>query len=92
MKHNMVFHNQCGRFHLFPPEIGGSISSRELGGNLELGSWNWKLATVSSVDAQWQSWVRSPDSCVVLDKKKVGEEVEEDMNEQERSTYRWQNH
>ena len=91
MKHNMVFHNQCGRFHLFPPEIGGSISSRELGGNLELGLWNWKLATVSSVDAQWQSWVRSPASGVVLDKKVV-EEVEEDMNEQERSTYRWQNH
>ena len=57
------------------------------------GSWtgNWELATVSSVDAQWQAWVRSPDSCVVLDKK-VAEEVEEDMNEQERSTYRWQNH
>ena len=56
-----------------------------------MGSWNWELATVSSVDAQWQSWVRSPDSGVVLDKK-VAEEVEEDMNEQERSTYRWQNH
>ena len=55
------------------------------------GTWNWKLATVSSVDAQWQSWVRSPDSGVVLDKK-VAEEVKEDMNEQERSTYRWQNH